>query len=268
VMEFLIGEFSVMTRVTVKTLRFYHEQGILLPSRIDSVTGYRYYDKNSVEQIRIIKLLRDFDFSIGEIRHVVDECREDGDIYPVLETKAKEVRESAALLREKTRRLDELICRIRDEKNIKVPEGIGIKQCDEELAATIRYRGKYSDCGIHLGRLYQAVGGAVKGKPFALYHDNEYQEDNADIEVGVPVRKPVTADGMECKSIQGGKVAFTIHRGAYETLSASYGRLMEYVKEANMKSYPPIREIYLQGPGMIFRGNPKQYLTEIRMPVE
>src|SRR5688572_21374443 len=44
-----IGEFSKITRLTVKTLRFYHEQGLIVPSWVDEQTGYRYYDSSKVE---------------------------------------------------------------------------------------------------------------------------------------------------------------------------------------------------------------------------
>jgi effector-binding domain-containing protein len=39
---------------------------------------------------------------------------------------------------------------------------------------------------------------------------------------------------------------------------------MEYLKAKRLKTALPIREIYLKGPGMIFKGNPKKYLTEIQ----
>ncbi|MEX2120445.1 MAG: MerR family DNA-binding transcriptional regulator [Pirellulales bacterium] len=39
---FSIGEFSKITGLTVKTLRFYHEQGLLVPSCVGEETGYRY----------------------------------------------------------------------------------------------------------------------------------------------------------------------------------------------------------------------------------
>jgi len=45
-----IGEFSQVTGLTIKTLRFYHEQGVLAPSRVDPHSGYRYYDD---QQMRI-----------------------------------------------------------------------------------------------------------------------------------------------------------------------------------------------------------------------
>ena len=46
---FSIGEFSKITGLTVKTLRFYHEQSLLAQAQIDNQTGYRYYDDRQIE---------------------------------------------------------------------------------------------------------------------------------------------------------------------------------------------------------------------------
>ena len=51
---FSIGEFSKMTGLTVKTLRFYHDQGILEPSHVESGSGYRFYAPAKVETARVI----------------------------------------------------------------------------------------------------------------------------------------------------------------------------------------------------------------------
>lgn len=40
---FSIGEFSRVSKMSVKTLRFYDERGLLKPGHIDSRNGYRYY---------------------------------------------------------------------------------------------------------------------------------------------------------------------------------------------------------------------------------
>ena len=72
---FSIGEFSKITGWTVKTLRFYHEQGVLAPSYIDEETGYRYYDENKIEAARIISTLRSLDFSLSQQRtELCDRC--------------------------------------------------------------------------------------------------------------------------------------------------------------------------------------------------
>ena len=64
---FTIGDFSRITGLTVKTLRFYHEQGLLAPSYVDHETGYRYYDRSKIETARIITHLRSLDLSLEEI---------------------------------------------------------------------------------------------------------------------------------------------------------------------------------------------------------
>jgi DNA-binding transcriptional MerR regulator len=46
---FTIGEFSKITGLTAKTLRFYHEQGLLIPTSVDEETGYRHCDRSKIE---------------------------------------------------------------------------------------------------------------------------------------------------------------------------------------------------------------------------
>jgi effector-binding domain-containing protein len=51
-------------------------------------------------------------------------------------------------------------------------------------------------------------------------------------------------------------------------MGRSYAKVLKWIKERNYKVVLPTREVYLKGPGMIFRGNPKNYVTEIQIPVE
>ena len=61
---FTIGEFSKITGLTVKTLRFYHEKELLVPAAIDHSSGYRYYDQRNVDAARVIVALRGLEFSL------------------------------------------------------------------------------------------------------------------------------------------------------------------------------------------------------------
>ena len=54
-----IGEFSKITSLTIKALRYYEEQGILCPSERDK-NGYRLYNDQDYERARLIALLRDW----------------------------------------------------------------------------------------------------------------------------------------------------------------------------------------------------------------
>jgi DNA-binding transcriptional MerR regulator len=51
---FSIGEFSNVTDLTVKTLRFYHEENLLTPTAVDGETGCRYYDAKYLTEIQML----------------------------------------------------------------------------------------------------------------------------------------------------------------------------------------------------------------------
>ena len=79
-MKFSIGEFSKITSLTVKSLRLYHEKGILIPSEVDEFTKYRYYNEANYEKAVTIKILKEHDFTLAEIKEILDECNEEVDI--------------------------------------------------------------------------------------------------------------------------------------------------------------------------------------------
>lgn len=71
-MEMRISEFAEKTGVSVRTLRFYDELGLLNPSRIDRQSGYRFYDGCSEERMHQILSYRELEFPLREIRQILD----------------------------------------------------------------------------------------------------------------------------------------------------------------------------------------------------
>jgi effector-binding domain-containing protein len=135
------------------------------------------------------------------------------------------------------------------------------------LVAGIRMKGRYCDIGQGLGTLCKRLGRHIAGKPLCLYYDGEFREDDANFEPCVPVRKSVQVEGVTVHELPAARCVTLIHRGPYEELSHSYARILKYVKDRGYRVTLPTREVYLKGPGMIFRGNPKKYLTEIQIPI-
>src|SRR3712207_6140467 len=72
-----IGEFSRMTHLSVRTLRRYHEAGLLEPATVDDATGYRYYSADQIPTAQVIHRLRQLDVPLprSEERRVGKECR-------------------------------------------------------------------------------------------------------------------------------------------------------------------------------------------------
>lgn len=68
---FKIGEFSTLSKTTIKTLRYYDEIGLLKPAYIDEATGYRYYETAQLFKLHQIQALRQSDVSIEDIRQIM-----------------------------------------------------------------------------------------------------------------------------------------------------------------------------------------------------
>jgi DNA-binding transcriptional MerR regulator len=71
VKEISIGEFARRSRLSVKALRLYDELGVLVPARVDRVSGYRYYGDAQFEQARLVAMLRQLDLPLAAIKELL-----------------------------------------------------------------------------------------------------------------------------------------------------------------------------------------------------
>jgi DNA-binding transcriptional MerR regulator/effector-binding domain-containing protein len=266
--SYSIGEFSQVTGLSVKTLRFYHEKGILLPSSVDEATGYRSYDTTKVEKARVIMRLRQMEFSIEDIAAVLGECSDEADILNYLERQKNVLQQRIQEDRDIVRSLNEIISREKAARQILEAGNFAVEEKTFEpmLIAGIRMKGKYSDCGVGFARLGKAVGRYICGKPLNLYYDGEYRDGDADFEPCFPIRKEVAVDGVSVRTLPGGRGLTLMHLGPYDQLGRSYAKILQQANERKLHLVLPSREVYVKGPGMIFKGNPKNYLTEIQLP--
>ena len=67
-----IGEFARLSRVSPKALRRYDELGLLLPSRVDPGSGYRWYSAGQLDQARLVAVLRQIGMPLAQIKMIVD----------------------------------------------------------------------------------------------------------------------------------------------------------------------------------------------------
>jgi|GEM_PF-1983204 len=63
-----IGDFAKLFNISIKTVRFYEEEGLIHPKEVDIYTGYRYYDDNNIDEMSKILFLKNLGLSIKEIR--------------------------------------------------------------------------------------------------------------------------------------------------------------------------------------------------------
>ena len=99
-MKMLIKEFAEFTGVSVRTLHYYDEIGLLRPASIDKVTGYRFYNEASLIRMQEILFYRELDFSLKSIGEILSSSSYD---------KGKALQEQKQLLILKKERLERLI---------------------------------------------------------------------------------------------------------------------------------------------------------------
>jgi DNA-binding transcriptional MerR regulator/DNA gyrase inhibitor GyrI len=267
---FGIGEFSKITGLTVKTLRFYHEQGVLSPTAIDEQTGYRYYDSNKIEIARVITELRALDVSVADIAEILRSSEDEADLLLFLEQHRESIQGRLQHYQRIAKFLDQIIAKEREARETMKQSifDVAEKAVEPILVAGVRMKGKYSDCGKGFARIGRRFGRHICGKALLLHYDTEYREEDADFEACLPIRKGESGQGISVRELAGGKCVSLLHKGPYDELGRSYAKILKYVKDNGYQVQTPTREVYLKGPGMIFKGNPHKYLTEIQMLVQ
>jgi DNA-binding transcriptional MerR regulator len=265
---FSIGEFSKATGLTVKALRFYHDEGLLLPTYIDPNTGYRYYAPGLIEDARTIALLRKLEFPLSEIKTLLQNRAGEDHLIEVLQRQRDQLQQRVTQFKKAMRQIDAFIADERKATTMNPSEfDIQEKQISALLVAGIRMKGHYSECGKAFGRIARAMGRFLAGKPLLLHYDSEYKEEDADFEACMPVRQRKAADGISVRELDAVRTVSLVHKGPYDQLGRSYAKVLQYVKDHGYQIVIPTREVYIKGPGMIFKGNPKNYLTEIQIPI-
>lgn len=261
-----IGQFSIITGLTVKALRYYHKESLLIPKEVDSETSYRLYDSNQIIQARKIKILRDCGFSLKEIKDVFIHSKDIEDLpYYIEEKLASIIKEIKKINGIKKNLLDET-----KEMRGKVMSEYQVieKTTKEQLVISLNYIGKYSDCGNYMSKLYKNAKQHSYGKPLNLYYDAEYKEE-ASIEVCVPVKKEIIVkNGIVFKKLPEVKGIATIHIGPYDKVGNAYQALHDYAALKGLELDLPARETYIKGPGMLFMGNSNKYRTELFIPIK
>ena len=261
---YIISQFSKISGLTVKALRYYDEQNILKPSYRDKETLYRYYNETDVKKAGLIKLLRSLDFSISEIRETLESIENDTDLTYILQEKIQFIENHIQTEKALINTINNYLQPQKTEKK-REDYKITIEEIPSVLVAAVRFTGRYNELGQYIPLLYKAVQGNVNGNIINCYYDEECVEQAA-MEVCLPTKKRISSSTAECKLLPSVKAVCTTHHGSYDTLYLAYKSLFEYVNEHNLSLILPTREVYLKGPGIMFKGNPENYITKVLLP--
>ncbi len=267
---FKIGDFSKLSQVPVKTLRYYHQIGLLAPALIDEFTGYRYYTAGQLPRLNRILALKDLGFSLEQIGRLLDDSLSPEQMRGMLRLKQAEIERHLEREQDRLARVESRLRQIEQENKMPHYEVV-LKKIEPIQAACLRdVVPNYGSVGRLLGELFGELNQksfAPAGPPIALYYDEEYREQDVDVEVAVPVGGSPQAAGerVTFRDLPAGEMASLVRRGPYDDFSPAYQALMGWIQENGYRIAGPNREIYLQGPGEGI--DPADYVTEIQFPV-
>ncbi|MHA0289877.1 MerR family transcriptional regulator [Mycobacterium sp. C3-094] len=244
-----IGDFSLMTSLSRKALRHYHDLGILEPTHIDPHTGYRFYDTSQVDHAHIIRRFRSLGMSIPDIKALLstDDAMARTEIITThleqMEQQLQQTRETVSALRELLAPVDvSAAVEVRQEPALavwSVSAVIDIDDIDTWFGGT-------------LSRLGDALSTATGGRDAAfyggLYERTLFSESHGEATLFVPAPNSASAPrGVRGHVLPRADYAVLTHTGDHEGIDRTYAALGTYANERLISGQGPTREHYLGG---------------------
>jgi len=262
---FRIGEFSKMSKTTIKALRYYDEIGLLKPEETDKFTSHRYYSTQQLFLLHRIQELRQVGLSIDEIHLILS----GNDCEPILQKRKTELVSELEKGKNQLSRIDFIL---QGENTMNYSATI------KELPQCIVYSKKltlahYNDCFTvipEIGETIQAKYPELKcASPeycFVIYLDGEYKDENINIEFCEAVDKSYPDfDDIVFKTIDAVPVVSVMHKGSYSKLSEAYAYIFKWIEENGYSITDNPRESYIDG--IWNKETEDEWLTEILVPI-
>ena len=263
-----IGDFSRISQVSIKTLRFYDEIGLFKPAQIDHFTGYRFYTLEQLPQINRILALKELDFSLEQIAQLLKQGLSAEELRGILRLKQAELQLRLQADQEMLIRLETRLKSIEQENQMPTYDVVIKKIEPMPVASTRGIIPSYPE----QGGLWNTLEGYLathkvqpSGACFTLYHADEPE---IDAEVCEPVAAVIQADAPIQSYLLPGveAAASTVHHGPFVTIGEAYAALIKWIEENGYQICGPCREIYLRPSHNGSQTDPST-LTEVQFPV-
>ena len=259
-----IGMFAAMNHMTVKTLRFYEEQGLLMPALIHPETGYRYYTLSKMAVPHQISALKQAGFTLEEIAHINAGADEEA---VLLKKKAELLAKIADLTRQIA-----VVDGYLSKKKTGLSAPVLIKTIPQTTVAFMRIRLESYD-GLfdrmpEMGALMEKAGCecALPEYCFTAYPEAGYKDADILVDICESVVAAKKENGnLRFKTLPEIQAACVFHKGSYRTFAESYETVLRYIEENGYEIAGEIRESYIDG--VWNKDDERQWLSEIQVPV-
>ncbi len=261
-----IGEFSRASQLSVKTLRHYHEVGLLEPSQVDPANGYRYYAEDQIPVAQVIRRLRGLEMPVAEVKSVLAapdaEARNRLIVAHLDRLEGNLARTQAAVLELRGLLERPETPRAVEHRTVSPTAAIAIQATVDREDLLVWWRGA-------LGELHAVLGAQdlpPAGAPAGIYANEIFQHGRGDATVFIPTGGAARAVGrVEPVVVPPAELAIMLHRGSLRDGDLTYGELGAHVLRHEISVDGPLREYYLVG--FLDTDEPADWETEIGWPI-
>lgn len=263
-----IGDFSKQSLTTIKTLRYYEQEQLLLPAHIDPFTGYRYYETSQLLELSKIISLRQLGLSIEDIKDIMAGAS----LTSCLEKRKLVLEQELVVSNMQLTRINNIL---ENKESESMKREVILKELPEY---TVFYKEGVLPSYAHISNFVLTAGEETAASNpdlkciqpdycFMEYLDGEFRESNIKARYSQAVEKMgVETDNIKFKTLPSVTVASIYHKGAYETIGDTYAYILNWIEEHGYKMIDHMRESYIDG--IWNKDNVEDYLTEIQVPIE
>ncbi len=240
-----IGEFSRITHLSVKTLRHYHEVGLLEPVDVDPNTGYRRYTTGQVPTAQVIRRFRSLDMPVEAVRAVLT--------APDLGARNAVIADHLSRLEDELDRMQLSIASLRnlleavtaplavEHRAVPATVAAGIHQVVDLEDLLVWYRGAMGE--LHATCAAQDL--PPSGPSGGLFSSDLFQYERGEATVFVPLNGDLRPVGRVAPLVvPAAELAVTVHHGPHTDIDVTYGALGTYVTDHELTVDGPVREYY------------------------
>lgn len=265
-----ISDFSKLSQISIRMLRFYDEKDILKPTIIKE-NGYRFYDSKQLLLAIHINYLKYLGFSIEEMKQILEAYTNREDLVNYLTSHLDSLRSQHLLLGEKIQALTKTIEKMTQEE-VMMNYKVEIKEMPEMYMMCKRdiipSYDKEDQIWMELYKeLEMNVMPSKNGLSMAVFYDEGYKDENVDIEIRVAVEGQYEdTNNIKFRKIPAIKVASVIFTGGYEHITEICYHIGQWINEHKYEICGENFSIYHVGYGKT--NNPNEFVTEICYPIK
>jgi DNA-binding transcriptional MerR regulator len=265
-----IGDFSRMTYLTVKALRYYHDVGLLEPASIDEASGYRSYDQAQVPMAQVIRRLRTLEMPLEAIRAVVE--------APDLEARNKAISEHLKRMEDQLSQTRDTVKSLRSLlERPRVTADVTFRAVPALRAISIQDRVLFKDAGDWVGPAYvelhetlDSAGLTRAGVDGCLFSPDIFEKHDGILQPFIPVTEPIAAlsglgGRVEALELPATELAILIHEGPGDSIDETYAALGTYVTERAIGVAGPMWENFVVSG--FDTDDASQHRTEVGWPI-